>query len=184
MSDVRYRRHESGTGDAVLGKVFWMDIYYKPKKGESTASVASTKINLVLTMLTWKRNAWYWFYRLRCTGRYCVILVMGSVISESHIVNKVISSHPSYKADAIETAFACHWSAAAENNGHLGKYLSFLPRGSNVLFIPRYHRNLEVLHCKHSPQACAKIVLGLKKNCPLESHIVTVTLVDSHYFPR
>lgn len=30
----------------------------------------------------------------------------------------------------------------------------------------------------------AKIALGLKKKCPLGSHIVTATLVYSDYFPR
>lgn len=28
--------------DAVLDQVFWLDIYYKPKKGESMVSVATT----------------------------------------------------------------------------------------------------------------------------------------------
>lgn len=51
MSDVRYRRYESGIGDVVFGKVFWMDIYYKFKKGESIVFVVSIKINLVLIML-------------------------------------------------------------------------------------------------------------------------------------
>lgn len=38
--------------DEVLGKVFWLDIYYKPKGRESTAFVSATEINLVLIVLT------------------------------------------------------------------------------------------------------------------------------------
>lgn len=38
------------------------------------------------------------------------MLVMGPVISESHRVNKVISSHPLKRADGIKTAFGKYFT--------------------------------------------------------------------------